>query len=56
MPSKPILDGDGRHALDDRGKKRYAPILSWPDRATADRWSDAVVELVRQQHPDALEP
>ena len=53
MPSKPILDREGRHAEQD-GKKRYAPILQWADRATADRWSDAVVALVRQQHPDAL--
>jgi hypothetical protein len=54
LPSKPILDRDGRHMADENGKKRYAPILSWADRDTADRWSAAVVELVRQHYPEAL--
>jgi hypothetical protein len=35
--------------------KKYAPILAWSDRVTADKWSDAVVALVREQHPDALD-
>jgi hypothetical protein len=54
LPSKPILDRDGRHVEQD-GKRKYAPILTWADRDTADRWSAAVVELVRQHHPDALD-
>jgi hypothetical protein len=54
LPSKPILDRDGRHA-EEGGKKKYAPILAWSDRVTADKWSDAVVALVREQHPDALD-
>ena len=54
LPSKPILDRDGRHVEQD-GKKRYQPILQWSDRETADRWSAAVVDLVRQHHPDALD-
>jgi hypothetical protein len=55
LPSKPLLDRDGRHTADESGKKRYAPILSWGDRATADRWSAAVIELVRAAHPDAFD-
>lgn len=54
LPAKPLLDRDGRHAELD-GKKRYAAILSWGDRATADAWSAAVVALVRQAHPEALD-
>ena len=54
IPGKPILDPDGRHAEQD-GKKHYAPILQWADRDTADRWSDAVVDLVRQHHPAVLD-
>jgi hypothetical protein len=54
LPSKPVLDRDGRHVEAD-GKRKYLPILSWPDRGTADRWSDAVVALVRQAHPGALD-
>lgn len=55
LPSKPILDADGRHATDANGKKRYVPILQWADREVADRWSAAVVELVRQEHPGVLD-
>jgi hypothetical protein len=54
LPSKPILDADGRHA-EEGGKRKYAPILRWANRATADRWSQAVVDLVRQHHPDAMD-
>ena len=55
MPSKPILDAEGRHAIDANSKRRYVPILQWSDRETADRWSQAVVELVRQKHPGVLD-
>ena len=48
LPAKPILDRDGRH-VEESGKKKYAPILQWADRAVADRWSAAVVELVRRR-------
>ena len=44
LPAKPILDRDGRH-VEENGKRKYAPIPS------ADRWSAAVVELVRQRIP-----
>jgi len=54
LPSKPVLDRDGRH-VEEGGKKKYASILSWSDRDTADRWSAAVVDLVRQYHPDAID-
>src|SRR3954469_4604938 len=54
LPSKPILDREGQH-IEEGGKKKYVPILTWADRATADRWSAAVVDLVRQHHPDALD-
>jgi len=37
------------------GKAQYASILSWRDRDLADRWSAAVVALVRAAYPDALE-
>jgi hypothetical protein len=53
FPAKPQLGKDGRQIVVD-GKKQFAAILAWPDRATADRWSDAVVALVRAKHPEAL--
>jgi hypothetical protein len=53
LPSKPILDRDGRH-IEENGKRKYAPLLQWADRATADKWSAAVVALVRERHPDVF--
>jgi hypothetical protein len=50
LPSKPILDRDGKH-VEVNGKRQYAPILEWRDRDLADRFSAAVVDLVRSQHP-----
>ena len=53
--AKPIVDAEGRHTTDAGGKRRFAPILQWADRDTADRWSLAVVELIRTAHPGALD-
>ncbi len=55
LPGKPVIGRDGRQ-VNVGGKSQYAAILKWRDRELADRWSAAVVELVRQHHPDALEP
>jgi hypothetical protein len=51
LPSRPMIDSSGIALPGDGGKIRYAPILSWRDRDLADRWSDAVVALVRAGHP-----
>jgi hypothetical protein len=53
LPGKPVLDRDGRHVkTNDKGQ--YVAILKWRDRALSDRFSDAVIELVRAQYPAAL--
>jgi hypothetical protein len=54
LPARPMLDQDGRHVLRD-GKAQYAPILRWPSRDLADRFSVALVELVQRAHPGALD-
>lgn len=54
LPSKPVLK-DGRVATDERGKARYVPILEWADKDARDAFSEAVVEAVRAQAPDAVE-
>jgi hypothetical protein len=56
LPSKPILDQDGVHKTDANGKKAYAPFLAWSSKELRDRFSAAVVELVRGQYPEALDP
>jgi len=53
LPSKPVLDRDGRHA-EKSGKRQYTAILAWPDRETANRWSDAVIALVHAEHPEVF--
>ena len=54
LPSKPVLDREGRRARPD-GKPQYAAIMKWRDRELQDRFSQAVIELVRAAHPDVLE-
>lgn len=56
LPSKPVMGSDGV-ALRDRnsGKVRYVSILSWRDKAIADRFSAAVVAAVEAAHPGAVQ-
>jgi hypothetical protein len=53
LPSKPVISRDGRQAEVD-GKRQYAPIARWRDRDLSDRFSEAVVGLVRATNLDAL--
>jgi hypothetical protein len=55
LPSKPVLDQDGRHRINIAGKPQYAPVAEWRSRELADRFSADVTELVRAAHPDALD-
>jgi hypothetical protein len=50
MPPKPVLDRIGKRVELD-GKRQYAP----GDRSIANRFSNAVVTLVREAHPNPLE-
>jgi hypothetical protein len=54
LPRKPALDRDGRQVAVD-GKKQYATLLVWNDRGMRDRFSAAVVQLVRARHPEAFD-
>jgi hypothetical protein len=53
LPSKPQMR-DGQHVEID-GRKQYVAMLKWPNRTTQDAWSDAVVALVREHHPEAFD-
>jgi hypothetical protein len=52
--AKPEIDRKGRRKIDINGKPVYAPVLQWRNRELSDRFSQAVVALVRQAHPDDL--
>src|SRR4051812_18060387 len=54
LPSKPIVGADGVAHKDAKGKTKYSPILEWPNRATSDRFNEAVITALRLAHPDAL--
>ena len=55
LPNKPQIDRDGRQKVGANGKAAFSPILEWRDKDLRDRFSEAVVGLVRDAHPDALE-
>lgn len=55
LPRKPQLDRDRRQRVDGAGKPAFEPVAEWRDRDAADRFSAAVVELVRRAHPAAFE-
>jgi hypothetical protein len=55
LPSKPIVGADGQAQRDrETGKLRYVPILEWPDRSVADRFSAAVIDAIEAQYPGAV--
>ncbi len=54
MPSKAALDRDRRQKTV-AGKPLFTPVAEWRSRELADRFSAAVIALVRAAHPDALD-
>jgi len=55
LPSKPVLDRDGRQETDFNGKPSYAAILEWRSRELSDRFSQVVITAIRQMYPGALD-
>jgi hypothetical protein len=54
MPSVKETDRDGNPVLNDKGKPRYREFIGFRDRATRDKFTAAVIETLRRQHPEAL--
>jgi hypothetical protein len=55
LPVKPQIV-DGRQRLNEAGKPAFLPVLGWRNRTLQDRFSEAVIALLLEQHPDALDP
>jgi hypothetical protein len=55
LPSRPMLDAEGRQISNHAGHKQYAAVLGWRDRDLADRFSAAAIELIRAEYPADLE-
>lgn len=55
LPRKAVLDTERRQKLDANGQPTFQPIAEWRSRDLADRFSAAIIELVRKAHPGALD-
>jgi hypothetical protein len=55
LPSRPVLDAEGKHVSNHAGHRQYSALLGWRDRNLADRFSAALIELVRAEHPADLD-
>src|SRR3954453_21221200 len=53
-PSKPQIGRDGTVLEDQNGEVEYSPIIEFKDKATRNRFSDAVIKALRAVHPEAL--
>lgn len=53
-PSKPMIGRDGGAMKDDNGKVRYVPIIEFTSKEIRNKWSDAVIEALRAEHPEVF--
>ncbi len=53
-PSRLILDRDGQPMLDNHGKTRWCPLVSFTNRETQRAWSDQVIAALKVAYPEAL--
>jgi hypothetical protein len=55
LPARPIITADGRVAkLPGTGKPQFITFLRWRDRQLSAAFSQRVVALVREHHPEAF--
>jgi hypothetical protein len=52
--SKPMVGKDGTVLRDEAGKIRYSPIVSFASRERRDRFSQGVIEALRQVQPEVF--
>ncbi len=56
LPGKPMLDRDGQAMRDPAtGKPKFTKILEWANKATADKFSTAVIAALEAEHPGAMQ-
>ena len=49
-----MIDRNGFVIVDDRGKRKYSPIVSFADPTIRERWSRGVVSALRAAYPEAF--
>jgi hypothetical protein len=52
--SKPMIGRDGSAMKDQNGKIKYAPVISFAEKARRDLWSGAVIGALHGAHPELL--
>jgi len=55
MPVQKQIDREGRPRREINGKSVYDPIIEFRDRATADRFSATILDLIRTAQPGVLD-
>jgi len=56
VPSRrPVLGPDGRQARDPSGRQVWAPVMSFRTDDLRDKFSAAVIQALRRQHPEVFE-
>jgi hypothetical protein len=53
-PSVKQTNREGNPILGDKGKPLYRNFVDFKDRATRDRFTEQVINLVRREHPDIV--
>lgn len=51
-PSKPMIGRDGTVMKDGSGKTKYSPIIEFSSKDLRDRWSESVIDAMRDAHPE----
>lgn len=54
LPAKPQYNADGTPKLGQNGKQQYVALLEWCNRELQGKFSEAVLNLLLAEHPDAL--
>ena len=55
FPSEPMRDREGAPLTDASGRVRYRSSMKWASRELQEGFSTALIELIRQRHPEAFE-
>jgi len=48
LPVRRVLDPDGRHRVDNTGKKQYASVVEIPDRRARERFQEAALAAIQR--------
>lgn len=51
LPAKPQIQSDGTVRRNHEGKAQYTPVIEWTNRDSSDRFSEAVIAAIEEQHP-----